>query len=226
MSEVIHSSDFASEAAGFILDAVREGLANADRFTLSLSGGNTPRPVYERMAVAGDIDWDRVIVTFGDERCVPADDPASNYRMANEALISRARIPEAHVLRMRGECEPVGAAREYEAKLHALAGTAPFFRHDLMILGLGEDGHTASLFPGSDALDENSRWVVETPPPKPGPARLTMTFPIINAARQVVFLAAGENKKPVVDAVLSGNPDPPASRVRPGDGEVVWILGW
>jgi 6-phosphogluconolactonase len=167
-----------------------------------------------------------VQITFGDERCVPPDDEASNYRMAREALLDRAPIPAGNIFRIRGELEPEAAASEYEAKLAAVA--ARFgevrYRHDLLLLGMGEDGHTASLFPGSPALDETARNVIPAIGPKPPPQRVTMTFPLLNAARAVLFMAGRKGKEQVLEEVLAGDQRYPSARVRPADGSVTWMI--
>jgi 6-phosphogluconolactonase len=159
---VIHTPDFAAYAAHFIVEAAQAAIADRGVFRVALSGGNTPRPVHEALAKIGDLPWEKIQITFGDERCVPPDDAASNYRMARESLLDRIKIPAGNVFRIRGEIDPASAAQEYEAQLSAFAarfGEARY-RHDLLILGLGEDGHTASLFPGSPALAEVARNVI------------------------------------------------------------------
>src|SRR5207248_4371177 len=130
---------------------------------IALSGGNTPRPVYSEWARIGkDLPWERMLITFGDERCVPPDDQQSNYRMARECLLGSAKIPERSVLRMRGEIDPESAAQEYERQLDAFAAARgeKLYQHDLILLGMGDDGHTASLFPGTAALEARDRQVV------------------------------------------------------------------
>lgn len=225
---VVHPSDFAGEAAAFILETAHAAISERGLFRIALSGGNTPRPVHEALArKAEGLDWSRVQVTFSDERCVPPEDAASNYLMAKESLFDRAPIPAGNIFRLKGEAAPEEAAAEYEARLTAVAGRfgEERYRHDLLILGLGEDGHTASLFPGSPALDENSRNVIPATGPKPPPQRLTFTFPLINAARCVLFLAKKAGKEQVLEEVLRGDVRHPAARVRPTDGKIVWFVG-
>jgi 6-phosphogluconolactonase len=224
---VIRAPDFASHAARFIADAAHAAIAAGGVFRLALSGGNTPRPVHEALAGKGDLPWEKIQITFGDERCVPPDDAASNYRMARESLLGRITIPAGNVFRIRGEIDPEAAAREYEGQLSAFAarfGEARY-RHDILILGLGEDGHTASLFPGSPALAEVARNVIPATGPKPPPQRITMTLPLINASRHVLFLVNDASKQPVIDEILAGSSPYPAARVRPADGKVTWLLG-
>ena len=197
---------------------------------MSLCGGSTPRAIYEAMAELpeGAIDWSRVRVTFGDERPVPPDHAESNYRMANEALLGRVPIPDKNVLRIEAERGAAEAAQHCEEGLRAWAEADgdEVFVHDLVLLGMGDDGHTASLFPGTAALDENEKWVVENYVPKFDVQRITMTYPLINAARCVMFLITGEDKKgAVVERILAGGPDDPAAGVEPS-GDLYWILGW
>lgn len=222
--ESIHLADFAADAARYILEAGRTAIAERGIFRLGLAGGDTPRVVFAAMAGA-DFPWAKVQITFGDERCVPPDDKDSNYRMARESLLSVAPIPEGNVFRMRGEIDPATAASEYEAKLGAVAARfgEPRYIHDVLLLGLGPDGHTASLFPGSPTLDETTRNIIPVAnAPKPPPQRLTMTFPLINAARRVVFLVKDAGKAQVVAEVQAGDPRHPASRVP----QATWLLGY
>ncbi|MEQ1860746.1 MAG: 6-phosphogluconolactonase [Chthoniobacteraceae bacterium] len=225
MHESIHLTDFATDAARHILDEGRAAIAERGLFRLALSGGDTPRVIHAAMArLAPDFPWGKVQITFGDERCVPPDDKDSNYRMAHESLLSAVPIPEGNIFRMRGEIDPAVAAREYEAKLAAVAARCgePRYVHDLLLLGLGPDGHTASIFPGSPALDETTRNVLPVIGPKPPPQRLTMTFPLINAARSVVFLVKDAGKAQVVAEVQAADPRHPASRVT----SATWLLGY
>jgi 6-phosphogluconolactonase len=220
--------DFAAEAARFILDEMRAAIAARGFCRLALSGGNTPRKVNAEMVKqAGDLPWDRVQITFGDERCVPPDDADSNYRTARETLLDLVAIPTGNVFRIRGEISPGDAAREYEAQLAAVANRLgePRYVHDLLLLGLGEDGHTASLFPGSPALDETARNVIPATGPKPPPQRVTMTLPLINAARHVAFLVEGAAKLPLVEAITAGGSTLPSARVQPANGALTWIVG-
>jgi 6-phosphogluconolactonase len=169
-------------------------------FHLALAGGTTPRRVYELLA-ARELPWPRVEIWFGDERCVPPDDEQSNYAMARAALLERAQLPPANVHRMRGElADRDAAARAYEAALPA--------RLDLLLLGIGPDGHTASLFPGSSALRERQRRVVAVVGPKPPPNRLTITPPVIAAAARVVVLATGAEKATAVRCAFESGTDP------------------
>ena len=226
--EVIHTSDFVAEAAAFILEQARAALGERGEFRIALSGGNTPRPIYAEFGrLARELPWERVRFTFGDERCVPPEDAQSNYRMARESLFDPCAIPEKSILRMRGEIDPQIAAQEYEDALALLATQHGeiIYRHDLVLLGMGDDGHTASLFPGTAALEEQVRRVVANFVPKFEAWRLTMTLPLLNQSRQVLFLVSGNKNPELLERVLSGAPEYPATRVAPANGRLTWIIG-
>jgi 6-phosphogluconolactonase len=200
-------------------------------FRVALSGGSTPRAVHERLTRTPHrkgIDWKRVIFFFGDERCVPPDSDRSNYRMARETLFEPLGISEERIHRMRGEAPPKEAAAEYagilERELPVERGVPTF---DLIFLGLGPDGHTASLFPKTRALEEKGRPVAANRVPQMGEWRLTVTYPVLNAARRVVFLVSGGEKAGPATTILKRRPgwrDLPASRVRPTRGSLLWLL--
>jgi len=226
--QVIRARDFGAEAAGFILDQAHKALGERHEFRIALSGGNTPVPVYTRLAIIGhDLPWELTRITFGDERCVPPDDRESNFRMARETLLAPAAVPEKSIFRMRGEIDPQIAAQEYQDQLDLMATQRgePIYRHDLILLGLGDDGHTASLFPGTVALDETIRRVVANFVPKLDAWRLTFTFPLINQARQICFLVGASKNSNLIERVIEGDPQFPASRVNPSAGDVTWIIG-
>ena len=226
--EVFRTKNFVNDAATFIVDQAHKALGARGEFRIALSGGNTPRPVYARLAmIARDLPWERALITFGDERCVAPDDEQSNYRMARETLFAPAAIPEKSVMRMRGEIDPPIAAEEYHDELDLLATQRGelIYRHDLILLGLGEDGHTASLFSGTAALDETTRRVVANFVAKLNSWRLTFTLPLINHARQICFLVSASKGEELIERVLAGDPHYPASRVNPTAGEVIWIIG-
>jgi 6-phosphogluconolactonase len=226
--EVIRTKNFVAAAANFIVDLARNALAERKEFRIALSGGNTPRPVYTELARIGrDLPWERTLITFGDERCVPPEDEQSNYRMAREALLLPAAIPDKSVMRMRGEIDPQIAAQECQDQVDLLAAQRgeQIYRHDLILLGLGDDGHTASLFPGTAALDETKRRVMANFVPKFNTWRLTLTFPLINQARHVCFLVNSAKHAALIESVLNGDPKYPASRVNPSTGDLTWILG-
>lgn len=221
-----------AKAADLVVEAARADAAARGRFSLALSGGRTPADLYRLLSGprAGELPWDAMDFFFGDERCVPFGDARANFSMASRTLLAPARVPPERVRRMEGELPPEEGARRYEDLLRAYfeegaaggaagGGLAAF---DLVLLGLGPDGHTASLFPGTEALKENSRWVAPGHAPVEPRDRLTLTLPVLNAARRALFLAAGADKaEPARRALKLG--DVPAGLVRPS-GELVWIL--
>jgi 6-phosphogluconolactonase len=222
-------------AADFIADLAVRSVAERGRFTIALAGGNTPRPVYERLATpayADRIDWNKVEIFFGDERCVPPEDKRSNYQMARAALCDHVPIPAANIHRIHGEQAPEQAALEYEAELRAFfgadaSGKAPKDGFDLVLLGMGDNGHTASIFPGLAAVTETERWVMAQYVEVMGMWRVTLTPVVINAARHIAFLVSGADKAEMLQRVLEGPYDPvvlPAQIVRPVRGEVHWLL--
>jgi len=218
--QIIESSDFVGDAVSIIASSLS---ANGDATQrISLCGGSTPEPVYEALAEV-PLDWGNIEITFGDERCVPPDHEDSNFRMASASLLDKVPLDKANVLRMRGELDPDDAATEYDSSLRERSG-GEIYKHDLILLGMGEDGHTASLFPGTVALNENGQWAVSNYVPQKGETRITLTYPIINAARKVLFLVRGEEKRKVVDRILTGQSDLPASLVDPENGSVTWLL--
>jgi 6-phosphogluconolactonase len=224
---VIRTPNFVADAASFIMEQARLALAQRGEFRVALSGGNTPRPVYAKFGeIARDLAWEQVRSTFGDERCVGPDDSRSNFLMARESLFTPFAVPETSILRLRGELDPPLAAQEYEDELALLATqhSETIYRHDLILLGMGDDGHTASLFPGTLALDEEVRRVVANYVPKLESWRLTMTFPLLNQARHVLFLVGPGKDAKLIEQILGGDPQFPASRVRPANGELTWMI--
>lgn len=199
------------------------------RFTVALSGGSSPRSLYSLLATpeyAGRVRWDKVVIFWGDERCVPLDNPESNYATANDSLLSRVDVNPDNVHPVTGqESNPAAAAENYERLLReifAVSGDAlPGF--DLILLGLGTDGHTASLFPGTTALSEHRRLVVENHVDKLSTFRITFTFPVLNAASHVAFMVSGDDKKEILPKVLK--PEPviyPSQLVHPRAGVLEW----
>jgi 6-phosphogluconolactonase len=216
--------ELSAAAAYFFVEEARKSVDETGRFAVALAGGSTPKRAYEMLATRyrDALDWGKVDVFFGDERAVPPDHEDSNYRMAYEVLLSR--VPVGSVHRMRGELNPPEAAALYEEDLEAFLGSPPSL--DLILLGIGEDGHTASLFPRTPALDVRDRWVVENPVEKLGTIRLTLTVPAINAAKRVAFLVAGEGKAEALKDILEGDADPydyPAKLVQPA-ADPVWMV--
>jgi 6-phosphogluconolactonase len=231
-TQVVESEDALAEAAALaIVEAAVDAIAVRGRFTLVLSGGDTPRRTYARLAQTpfrDRIDWLKTRVFFGDERGVPPDHRDSNYGMAWATLLSKVPVPPASIFRIRGEGEdPETAAADYARALtEALGlrrGERP--RFDLVLLGLGVDGHTASLFPGSPVLKEVFRTVVAVHATAAAiPQRITLTLPVLNAAAEVLFLVAGPEKAKVVKAALGDQATLPAAMVRPGEGRLRWLL--
>jgi 6-phosphogluconolactonase len=220
-------------AAGQLIKIARDSISSRGRFSIVLAGGSTPRLLYslltqpDRMA---QFDWSRLQVYWGDERCVPPDDPDSNYLMARQSLLDHVPLRSENVHRIFGELEPEQAAHRYESELQIAFPGVKFPRFDLVLLGLGEDGHTASLFPGSSALSETNRWVVPVEhhiPPPPLVTRISLSFPVLNAAANVLFLVSGPAKAGILSKVLryQDNLDSlPAQRVRPKDGCLFWVV--
>jgi 6-phosphogluconolactonase len=221
----------AEAAAAAISEAARASVAAHGRFTIALAGGATPASTYARLVQPPFVDampWDKTFVFFGDERMVAPDHPASNFRMAYDRLLAKVALPAEHVFRLRGEAEDSeAAAREY-ARILAEVCTdrrqgVP--RLDLVLLGVGVDGHTASLFPGSPATREVFRPVAAVHAAAAAiPERLTLTFPVINAAARVFVLVSGPEKAKVVKAVLADRTLLPAGLVAPSDGELRWFI--
>jgi 6-phosphogluconolactonase len=200
-------------------------------FSVALAGGGTPHRLYELLAAPPfreQIPWERVHAFWGDERCVPPDEPGSNYHVARETLLDHVPLPPDNIHRVRGELDPERAARAYAGELREFFG-APWPAFDLVLLGMGDDGHTASLFPGADALHEKTWPVVGVSAQyQDRPARrVTLTPPAINAARQVMFLVVGASKAETLRAVLEGPFQPqvlPAQIVQPTDGHLAWLV--
>jgi 6-phosphogluconolactonase len=233
--EILPDKDaLAARAADLFAQAAQEAAAARGRFTAALSGGDAPQPLYRLLArqqFAQKIPWRRVHLYWGDERCVPPDHDESNYAMAERLFIRHVPVPEGQVHRIRGEEPPEEAASAYEQTLRELAALErpqselPVF--DLVLLGLGPDGHTASLFPHSPALDEEERLSVTSQAPEEPRDRVTITYPAINAARRIWFLVSGEKKAGMVAEVLEGLRVPkavPAQAVAPYKGSLTWLL--
>lgn len=191
---------------------------------ISLAGGSTPRKAYQRLG-SRCAPWARLRIFFGDERCVPPEDEGSNYRMVREALLDRVPLLPEQVHRIRGELEPDDAAAAAETDLRAEFPDVTLPRLDLCVLGIGVDGHTASLFPGGPELDSGDRLMVPVHRPElPQPWRVSMTLRLINASRRVLFVADDAAKVDVVARAIAGDPAIPAGLVRPEKGTVTWII--
>jgi 6-phosphogluconolactonase len=218
--------DLAHRAARWITDIAA---ASQGRFAISLSGGSTPRRLYQLLAeppFREAMPWDRIHWFWGDERFVPPDHPDSNYRMVREALLSRSPIPAANVHQIETSGDPAAAADAYEWTLKSYYGAEtldparPLF--DIELLGLGPDGHTASLFPGTKVLEERRRWVAEVVGAKPE-ERITLTYPALESSRHTAFLVAGADKREPLSRVLAGDRELPSARVQ-SVGELVWFV--
>jgi 6-phosphogluconolactonase len=224
--------ELSQKAAAEFIRLAQEAVGRTGRFTVALSGGSTPLALYSLLASPGyceRIPWSQVHLYFGDERCVPPQHADSNFHMVQETLLAKIILPRENCYRIAGELDPAVAAADYEQQLRKLfgvpAGGVP--RFDLMLLGLGVEGHTASLFPGSDALTDQQHLVVATFVEKLQAHRVTLTLPVINHAAQVLFLVAGKDKAPVVEQIVGTLPEAaelPAARVQPIDGGLIWLI--
>ena len=228
---VFDSKEALGEAAADQVAALIESLPEGDRFSLALSGGSTPLPLHRALATKhrDALDWKRIHVFWGDERFVPANDENSNYRMARETLLDHVPIPDKNIHPIPTDVgSPKEAAALYEQTLKDFFSNDGLPRFDLILLGLGSDGHTASLFPGVPALQETKRWVASVAAPQhigPHVPRVTLTLPVLNSSKQVFFLVAGESKQEPLAAILNGQPGAgayPASRVHARQG-LVWF---
>lgn len=225
------SDTLSHEAARYVVRVANEAIAAHGRFTFALSGGSTPKKLYGLLAsepYRGQIDWAVVDIFWSDERCVPPDDPESNYQMAEQVFLSHIPIPANQVHRMPDDSQDRDAASyAYTLEMQRSFGTDGVPTFDLIQLGMGPEGHTASLFPHQPSLHEQQRVVMPVTVPKPPPPRLTFTPRILNAASHILFLVTGAEKQDAVQAVLEGKYDPqeyPAQIVRPEKGEVTWML--
>jgi 6-phosphogluconolactonase len=216
-------------AASVFLGAAEEAIDAHGRFSVALAGGNTPRHMYEILAgppFRDQIRWQAIHVFWGDERCVPADDPRSNFRMARENLLDRVALPSENIHPIHGDLPPKDAAKNYELELRAFfSGQIPTF--DLILLGLGDNAHTASLFPNTSVLSETKRWVSEVYIEELQMYRITLTALQINTARQVVFLVSGSDKAVALQKVLEGTYQPqdyPAQLINPNGAHPIWLV--
>lgn len=230
MLEVFAGKDeLYAAAANLFVELARQAIAERGAFHAALSGGQTPQPVYELLAsgpYCNRVCWQKVHIYWTDERCVPAGDNRSNERMVKEAFLDRVPIPPAQIHPVQCGEKPHQAALDYEVLLRRITdGMLPCF--DLVFLGLGADGHTASLFPGSSAVTEQTRLVCELYLTEQSLYRVTLTFPVINNARCVAFLVSGQEKAEILRAALTkppGDPTIPASLVQPHNGKIKWLV--
>lgn len=216
-------------AAGLFVEVAHSSLEQRGRFVVALSGGSTPKRMFEILAgepFRSAVPWDRTIFFWGDDRVVPPDHEHSNYKMANEALLTRVPVKEENILRIQGELGAEKAAEDMRRNMVNIFGDKGLPRFDLVLQGMGTDGHTASLFPGTDSLDA-TEWVVPVfdPPANPKVDRVTLSFPVLNNARTALFLAAGAGKKDLISEIMS-DPDAvdryPAARIEAE--ETLWYV--
>jgi 6-phosphogluconolactonase len=215
-----------ARAAALFIDTARESVREKGACAVALSGGTTPRLMFQKLVEhegRDQVPWNKIYVFWGDERHVPLSDPQSNYRMTKETLLDH--VPLRHVFPVPFADSAEASAQLYEATLRSHFKTLP--RLDLCFLGMGADGHTASLFPGSTALTEKTRWAFASRPLSGGPDRVTLTYPVLNNSRRVCFLVAGADKAATLKQVIE-NTDAsihyPAQDIRPENGEVIWLL--
>ncbi len=217
-------------AASIFVSASRNSIATKRRFAVAISGGSTPRRLYALLgsdAYRREVDWQGVHFFWADERCVPKDDEASNFRMAFDALLSKIGLPQKNIHRIKGEEAPEKAARDYEEEIRSFFGGSERPGFDLIILGMGEDGHTASLFPGSKSLEEAVRLAIPVYLEESRKNRITLTLPVLNNADEILFLVAGPSKAVVLPEVLGGGEKKkgfPAGMIRPARGNMTWLI--
>ena len=220
----------AQEAADIFAMTAKDCVSRNGHFALALSGGSTPRRLYSLLAeepYRSEVPWDKTSIFWVDERCVPADDPSSNYGTARKDLLDRIPMGKAQLHPMQGELEPESGAIRYQEELIEFFqlehGVFPIF--DLICLGIGKDGHTGSLFPGRKVLNEGEKLTVAVRGGEPDVSRLTMTFPVLNMARQIVFLVSGKEKAAILKTVFESSQNPlPAQRIRPVNGMLTWLM--
>lgn len=223
-------TDLAKTAADFIAKRIKDVLKKQDRFTIALSGGSTPKALHELLAKSPyreQIPWAQLHVFWGDERYVPIDDEQSNAGMAYDTLLGHVYTPEDQIHVWRTELEPDAAAADYDRVLHDYFGEGNDTTFDLVLLGMGDDGHTLSLFPGTEVVHEKTAWTKAYFLTQQNMYRLTLTAPIVNRAACVLFLVAGPKKAEPLKEVLEGdyNPDKyPSQEIKPADGDLVWMV--
>jgi 6-phosphogluconolactonase len=216
-------------AAEMFVDSADQAISSRGRFSVALSGGHTPRRMYELLVVhplREEIQWEAIHFFWGDERCVPINDPRSNVLMTRQILLDRVPAPESNIHPILGDLPTALAAVEYETELRDFFGDQPPI-FDLILLGLGENAHTASLFPHTSVLDENKHWVEEVYVPEQSMYRVTLTAPLINQAREVIFLVSGSEKALALQNVLEGPYQPhqfPAQLIRPNGAHPIWLV--
>ncbi len=222
------AESLARAAAGIFSAAAAEGVADRGRCAVALSGGRTPQALFRLLGreYGARLPWELVQLFWADERVVPPEDEQSNFRTVREELLARIALPPGNVHRIHGELPPTGAAAAYEAELRNYFGAKALPDFDLILLGIGTDGHTASLFPGAAVLKERHRWAVPLYNPATANWRVTLTLPVLNNASCVVFLVSGPEKAAIVEAILGRGKggEYPAGMVKPAKGRLVWLL--
>jgi 6-phosphogluconolactonase len=217
-------------AAEYVADLSVQATAKRKHFTVAVSGGSLPKILFPSLVsepLRSQVDWSKWYVFWADERCVPLTDPDSNYRLTRDYLFDHVDIPPAQIIPINDALDPAAAATAYQHKLAQVFAPPPGQppRFDLMLLGMGQDGHTASLFPGHSLLHEEELWVAPIfDSPKPPPERITLTLPVINHARHVVFIVTGASKVKALSAIVKGNSSLPAELVQPIHGELDWFV--
>jgi 6-phosphogluconolactonase len=218
------------KAAEMFLNFSRQYVSSLNRFVVAISGGTTPGRLYALLAsdiFRKAIDWSHIHFFWADERCVPKENDESNYGLTFYTLLSRVPVPPLNIHRIKGEKDPKQGAREYETDIRSFFGTSGLPVFDLIMLGMGEDGHTASLFPGSKSLKETERLAVPVYREKPESHRISLTLPVLNNARQVIFLVAGRSKANMVRLILKGGQERkryPAGLIDPSHGNILWLI--
>ncbi|MBS1812694.1 MAG: 6-phosphogluconolactonase [Acidobacteria bacterium] len=228
---VANAAELARTAADHFIKAAQRNIADHGRFTVALSGGSTPKAMFALLAESPHcegVEWERIFIFWSDERCVPPDHADSNYRMTKETLLSKVPLPSHNVFRIPGEKEPAHGAKEYSEQLRQFFQTEALPQFDLIFLGMGADGHTASLFPGTTALQAGTEVVaVENYVEKLQAYRITLTAATINQAQEVMFLVGGADKAATLKAVLQGDFQPqiyPSQLIQPVLGQLIWVV--
>lgn len=222
--------EISHKAAEVFTNFSRSCIASQKKFSAAISGGSTPRKLYRLLGSAEyspQVDWQRVHLFWADERCVPKEHEESNFKAAFDRLLSKASIPDENIHRIRGEEDPERGARDYEEDIRKFFGMSGLPMFDLVILGMGEDGHTASLFPGSSLLEERIRLAAPVYLDRPNRNRITLTLPVLNNATQILFLVAGHSKADIVYEILGDGRKKeryPAGLISPDHGSVTWLI--
>jgi 6-phosphogluconolactonase len=217
-------------AASIFLNASRNSIKTQKRFAVALSGGLTPKRMFALLGSDSyyhKVEWCHVHLFWADERCVPKENKESNFRLAYESFLSKISIPASNIHRVKGEEDPEKAAKDYEDDMRKFSGMSGILVFDLTILGIGEDGHTASLFPGSEALEETIRLTLPVYMKRPKCDRVTLTLPVLNNSAQILFLVSGPSKANIVNEILGkeGKKEQyPAGRINPSNGQVLWLV--